>query len=68
MVSGGEAHEGGGEITAPIASSAIEHPFDCLGWIYSSVPAKSRPFEEECEVLSAHQCKQSIQRVLEACQ
>ena len=39
------------EITAPIASSAVEHLLDCLGWVYSSDPAKSRPFEEECDVL-----------------
>lgn len=39
------------EITAPIASSSVEHLLDCLGWIYSSDPAKSRPFEEECDVL-----------------
>ncbi len=39
------------EVTASIASSAIEHLFDCLGWIYSSDPAKSRPFEPECDVL-----------------
>ena len=39
------------DITAPIASSVVEHLLDCLGWIYSSDPAKSRPFEEERDVL-----------------
>ena len=39
------------EITAPLASSSVEHLLDCLGWIYSSDPAKSRPFEPECDVL-----------------
>ena len=39
------------EVTAPLASSSVEHLLDCLGWVYSSDPAKSRPFEEECDVL-----------------
>ena len=39
------------EITAQVASSAIEHLLSCLGWVYSSDPAKSRPFEPECDVL-----------------
>ena len=36
---------------APLASSSVEHLLDCLGWVYSSDPAKSRPFESECDVL-----------------
>ena len=39
------------EITAQVASSAIEHLLSCLGWVYSSDPAKSRPFEPECDIL-----------------
>ena len=39
------------EITAALASSSVEHLLDCLGWIYSSDPAKSKPFEPECDVL-----------------
>ena len=40
------------EVTAPLASSSVEHLLDCLGWVYSFDPAKSRPFEEECDVLA----------------
>ena len=38
-------------ITAPLASSSVEHLLDCLGWVYSNDPAKSRPFEPECDIL-----------------
>ena len=39
------------EVTAPLAPSSVERLLDCLGWVYSSDPAKSRPFETECDVL-----------------
>ena len=39
------------KVTATLASSSVEHLLDCLGWVYSSDPAQSRPFETECDVL-----------------